>query len=191
MRLNFLLVVLIIAALGASGFFVINYFNQSTSAQDLEKQIETTNTKIQELTASNESLAAEIENLKAAQSEVQTALESQSPVVIDKPDSTEVIRSVMELGLNNGTTIIPLSTSDWAKVKILQGDYQVFRMNFKIEGTERNVIDFVRALQDLYPVLVIESFSISAAGTGETSGGTSTPAEVQFSSNLIISVYAR
>jgi Tfp pilus assembly protein PilO len=195
MRLNFIVVLFIIAALGASGFFAVNYFRDTTSADSLESDIEATNTKVEEMNASTQSLEAEIEALKTSQAEVEATLTSESPVPVEKPDSTEVIRTVMLLGIKHHLTIIPLSTSDWGSAKVGQGSYQVFKMNFKIEGTEKQLVDFVRELPTLYPVLVIESFNIGASGGG-TSGATPTPTptpapESQYSSNLNIAVYAR
>lgn len=196
MRLNFVVVIFIIAALAASGFFAINYFQDSTSADNLQKQIETTNTKVQEVTASTGSLTAEIEALKASQAEIQAALVTESPVPIDKPDPTQVIRSVMDLGVKYSLTIIPLSASDWSNVKVQQGSYEVFRMNFKIDGTEKQLVDFVRELPDLYPVVVIESFSITPVKVGGTAAAPASPpapapGEQTYSSNLSIAVYAR
>jgi len=194
MRLNFLLAVVIIAALITSGFFIINYFKKSTTVDELEEQIATSNEEIQELTISKQSLATEIDDLKINQTTIQDAIIAENLTIAFKINSNEIIRNVMELGLENRTSVIPLSNSGWVKVKIQQGDYQVLTLTLTVEGNEPNVINFIRGLEDLYPTLVIESLRISIPITPQTSdSGTpdQTATDGRFYSNLGIAIYSR
>ena len=179
MRYTFLIAVVIVAALIVSGFFIINYFKQSSTADELEEQIATSNNEIQELAISSQSLATEIDDLKINQTSIQNAIEAENVIIAYKTNANEIIRDVMELGLKNGTSVIPLSNSDWTKVKIQQSDYEVSKLNLTIGGSEYSIINFIRGLQDLYPTLVIENIRI----------GPST--DDQLISNLGIAIYSR
>lgn len=193
MRLNFLLAVVIIAALGAGGFFTVNYFRQSNEAKRLEQQSAQAEKAVRDLTASSRSLETEIEKIKIDQASVQDAIAAERLTFAAKPGSNEIIRNVMELGTKTGTSVIPLSASDWAKVKILRSDYEVFRISFKIEGNEQDTIGFVRSLQDLYPTLVIESLRISTPNATQGPDSKTEPAappDGKLHADLGIAVYA-
>jgi hypothetical protein len=100
----------------------------------------------------------------------------------------------MELGLRNGTNVIPLSNSGWVDVKIQQVDYHELTLTLTVEARQQNIINFVRGLQDLYPTLVIENIRISVPMVAQTPdsgipGETTTDDRIQ--SNITIAIYAR
>ena len=99
----------------------------------------------------------------------------------------------MELGLKNGTNIIPLSNSDWSKEKIQEGDYQVLKLTLTIEGNEQSIINFITGLQDLYPTLVIENLQILTidTNTSDSINPNQTVNNDRFTSNLSIVIYSR
>jgi len=169
MRLNFILVAVIIAALIASGFFIFRYFNKSSKIEELEVQIATSNKQIQELTLSSETLAKEIVDLRIIQTTLQDAIMAENPSISVNTNPNEVIRNIMELGLKHKTNVIPLLNSGWTKEEILQGDYRVLRLNLTVGSSEDSIINFVNDLQDLYPTLVIESLRIRTLITTNTS----------------------
>jgi len=194
MRLNFLLVVVIIAALIASGFFILNYFKKSTALEELEEKIDVSKIQIQELTLSSETLTEEIDDLKVDQTTLQNAIieENSSITVITNPN--EVIRDIMELSLKHGISIIPLGNLGWTDVQISQNEYRVLNLNFTVESSELSIINFVRGLQDLYPTLVIESLSIGTLVATQTSDaeipdGANTDGIIQ--SKINIAIYSR
>lgn len=194
MRQNFLLVVVIIAALIASVFFIINYFKKSTELEGLEEQIAASNIQIQELIISSETLAEEIDDLKVDQATLQNAIIEENSSVTLITDPNEVIRDIMELGLKHGISIIPLSNSGWNDAQISQSEYRVFKLDFTVESSELSIINFIRGLQDLYPTLVIESLSIGTRITTQTSdseipNGVNTDDITQ--SKITIAIYSR
>lgn len=193
MRPNLIFIVLIIAALIASGFFVINYFKKSTTAAELGEQIVNANIKIQEFTISSENLSKEMDDLKIRQTTIKNTIISENTSIPSMTNSNEVIRNIMKLGLRNDTNVIPLKNSGWADLKIPQGNYQVLKLNLTIEAMEYNIINFVRGLQDLYPTLVIESLRIHPPVTIQTADSgipneTATNEKIQ--SNLVIAIYS-
>ena len=169
MRLNFILVAVIIAALIASGFFIFRYFNKSSKIEELEVQIATSNKQIQELTLSSETLAKEIVDLRIIQTTLQDAIMAENPSISVNTNPNEVIRNIMELGLKHRTSVIPLLNSGWTEERASQGDYQVLRINLTVGSSEDSIINFVNDLQDLYPTLVIESLRIRTLITTNTS----------------------
>ena len=191
MRLNFLLLFVIIAALGVSGFFLVNYFKHAKSVDNLSEQIAISNKEIQRLRTSNQSLEAEIESIKINQASIQDAITSDNLIITTKPNSNEIIRDVMKLAGKNGTSIIPLSTSDWVKQKIIQGDYQVLKITFNIQGTEQSVINFMRGLQDLYPTLVIENIRIITSDPTYDTGTPTSSTIGRLYSRFSIALYAK
>ena len=191
MRLNLVLSLVIIAALGVSGFSLVNYFRQDKSVDNLVEQIATSNKEIQRLRTSSQSLEAEIESIKINQASIEDAITSDNLTITTKPNSNEIIRDVMKLAGRNGTSIIPLSTSDWAKRKILQGDYQVLKITFNIEGTEQSVISFMRGLQDLYPTLIIENIRIIASDPTDSSETSTSYTIDRLYSEFSIALYAK
>jgi hypothetical protein len=99
----------------------------------------------------------------------------------------------MELGLKNGTNIIPLSNSDWSEEKIHSGDYLVLKLTITIEGKEHNILNFIKGLQDLYPTLVIENLQILTidANTSDSTNSNQTVNNDRFTSNLSVVIYSR
>lgn len=189
MRQNFLLVVVIIAALIASVFFIINYFKKSTELEGLEEQIAASNIQIQELIISSETLAEEIDDLKVDQATLQNAIIEENSSVTLITDPNEVIRDIMELGLKHGISIIPLSNSGWTDAQISQSEYRVFKLNFTVESSELSIINFLRGLQDLYPTLVIESLWIGTlTSDSELPNGAGTVGITQ--SKISIAIYS-
>lgn len=194
MRQNLLLAIVIIAALIASGFFVINYFKKSTTLDEIEEQIADSNEEIQELTISNESLATEIDDIKSEQTIIQDAMAVETSNNVSQINSNEIIRNIMELGLKNGTSIIPLSNSGWLIVKIEQSDYQILKLNLSIEGNERSIINFIKGLQGLYPTLVIETFQIKTLidiQTTDSETTNQTSSDDRLYSNLSVVIYSK
>ena len=194
MRLNFMLVVVIVVALIASGFFFFNYLKKSTTVEELEEQIANSNKEIQELTISNETLAKEIDDIDTSQTAIQDAIIAENSNNTLITNSNEVIRDIMELGLKNGTSVIPLSNSGWTDAQIPQSDYQVLKLNLTIAAKEHSIINFVRDLQDLYPTLVIETLAINTLVTTQTSDSgipneTATNDGIQ--SNITIAIYSK
>jgi Tfp pilus assembly protein PilO len=194
MRLNFIIVVVIIAALIAGGYFGINYYRKSTTTNELQEQIDVSEQQIQALIISSENLAKEIDNLKNEQATIQDAITAKNTNIPLMTNSNEVIRNIMELGLRNGTNVIPLSNSGWVDVKIQQVDYHELTLTLTVEARQQNIINFVRGLQDLYPTLVIENIRISVPMVAQTPdsgipGETTTDDRIQ--SNITIAIYAR
>jgi cell division protein FtsB len=194
MRLNFIIVVVIIAALIAGGYFGINYYRKSTTTNELQEQIDVSEQQIQALIISSENLAKEIDDLKNEQATIQDAITAKNTNIPLMTNSNEVIRNIMELGLRNGTNVIPLSNSGWVDVKIQQVDYHALTLTLTVEARQQNIINFVRGLQDLYPTLVIENIRISVPMVAQTPdsgipGETTTDDRIQ--SNITIAIYAR
>ena len=164
MRLKITIVIIIIAALLASGYFIRDYLNQSAAADTLNAQLAATNLKIQQLTASSQTMTLQAGKTKASQAAVQASIATESLSVPTKVNTNIIVRDVLDTGEINQVTVIPLSTSDWARVKILQGDYWLFTMSLSLTGREQGLVYFINDMRSLYPTMIINGLSISGPG---------------------------
>ena len=186
-------VAIVIIVLGVAGFFLKGYFDQSATAATYSAKVAADSKSLKAVTTSNKSLADEIANLKARQAQVQQSLNSESAAVPARMNINDVVDALMAAGRQFSLTVIPLSTTDWSTAKIAQGEYMVFKAKMEVNGTQDDLVTFLKYIQDsICPTLVIETLEISqivptASPTPTApllSGGT-------VKANLGISIYAR
>jgi hypothetical protein len=155
--LKVILYILIIAAVIDAGIFLTKYFNQTYAADALSAQIQSENRNISTLTDKTSELNLEIANHTADVNAVLSTIENERVIIPAKSNTNEIVKTILNTGLENNVSVIPLSTRDWSTVKTNGNDYQVFVMTFEVEGQDPNVVQFVRAVQDLYSTLVLEN----------------------------------
>ncbi len=140
--------VVIIAALIAGVYLTKSYFDHSAAAVPLKSQIETDTKNLQIMKSSNQSLAVDIESLKAKQTQIQQAITQESAVIPTRMNPNEIISNILDAGKQNGVTIIPLSATDWTTTKVAKSDYWVFKATMDVNGTQADLIIFLKYIQD-------------------------------------------
>jgi Tfp pilus assembly protein PilO len=189
--------VLVIIALGVAGFFVKGYFDQSAVAATYSAKVESDSNSLKVVTTSNKSLASDIADLKAKQAQAQQSLNTENNAVPDRMNINDIVDSLMTAGRQFSCTVIPLTTTDWAATKIGQGEYWVFKAKMEVNGTQDDLVNFLKYVQgSVCPSLVIESLDISQVTP--TATPTATPAPITpppgggiVKGNLAIAIYAK
>jgi Tfp pilus assembly protein PilO len=190
--LKVILYILIIAAVIDAGIFLTKYFNQTYAADALAAQIQSENRNISTLTEKTSELNLEIANHTADVSAVLNAIENEKVIIPAKTNTNEIVKTILNTGLKNNVSVIPLSTRDWSTVRTGGNDYQVFVMSFEVDGGDQDVVQFVRAVQELYSTLVLENIVWNSIDQPAVS------ADMPVSSgsdmirvNLVLAIYAK
>ena len=195
MRMKTLAIILVVAIVIAAGYFALGYFRQSSTANDLEQGIASSNEQLQKLKTANLSLIAETNALKLSQEDTKSALTAENLVAASSLSSKDIIRSISNLGLKDKMSVS--GTSDWTNTQIQRADYRVFKTTITLNGSEQELVDFVGALQKLYPTLVIDSIRMEAPGTtpatttGTTGTTPATTAPSSYRATLGIAIYGK
>ncbi len=205
MLFRLLAVVIIIAGLALTGFFYKDYRDQSAKADSLEAQLKNTNNSALVLAKQAQSIETELADIVKRSNETQAAIEKEKTALPERINSNSIVRSILIVGQTNGVTAIPLSTQDWATVKIGTHDYSVFRLSIQARGNPDDLVSFIRTLQQAtYSTLIVEGVNIAKTYTtptvptptvppGETV--TPTPEEVEpiphTTADVKLAIYAR
>jgi Tfp pilus assembly protein PilO len=162
MLLKILLAIPIIAAIALAGIFYNGYQDVSKEAETLEKKVQADRTLEQTLSQKARDLAGQIDALNLNVRQLQASLDEASLAVPEKMNSNDILEKILKLGREYLVSVIPLNSRDWSTAKIGQHDYQVFRMDLSLEGTQEDIVDFLKEMQsELYPTLVVEDVSLS------------------------------
>jgi hypothetical protein len=197
MLIRFLIIIGVIAALVASGIFIKDYYDESSTADSISAQIQNTQKNIAVVSAQTHNLEAELGEITKRYESAQAAIEAEKNLMPDIINSNTIIQSILLLGDERHVSVIPLRTRDWTTIKIDKHDYHVFRMDLELNGEESNIIEFIDKLQySLYQTLVIENVNvIKTRETPEPSGTptpTATPVPVEtVKANLSLAIYAK
>jgi Tfp pilus assembly protein PilO len=201
--MKIMVAILVIIALGVVGFFIKGYFDQSAVSATYSTKVESDNKSLKAVTASNKSLTVEIADLKAKQAQVQQTLDTESKAVPARMNINDIVDALMTAGRQYSVTVIPLTTTDWAATKIAQGEYWVFKAKMEVNGTQDNLVTFLKYVQDsICPTLIIETVDISQITPTPTATAipTSTVTPIPTTppanggivkANLAVSVYAK
>ena len=192
--IKILIGVLIVAALAVGGIFVSDYMGKTAKAESLVEQIQRDNKNLTTISTSTQNLVTEINEITAETNELLDTLAKESKEVPDRINTNNIVNSVLTLGQACDVTVIPLSTQDWAKVKIGENDYLVYRMTVEVYGTHTDVLGFIRQLQGLYNTLAVESLTLEKKLVTPTPSptATTTPLPVTMGTvNVKMAVYAR
>jgi hypothetical protein len=190
--LKVILYILIVAAVVDAGIFLTKYFNQTYAADALAAQIQSENRNISTLADKTDELNLEIANHTADVNAVLSTIENEKVIIPAKTNTNDIVKTILNTGLENNVSVIPLSTRDWSTVKTGGNDYQVFVMSFAVEGQDRDVVQFVRAVQDLYSTLVLENIVWNSIETPTAAADTPVfPGTDWIRVNLVLAIYAK
>ena len=190
--LKVILYILIIAAVIDAGIFLTKYFNQTYAADALAAQIQSENRNISTLTEKTSELNLEIANHTADVSAVLNAIENEKVIIPAKTNTNEIVKTILNTGLKNNVSVIPLSTRDWSTVRTGGNDYQVFVMSFEVDGRDQDVVQFVRAVQELYSTLVLENIVWNSIDQPAVSADIPVSSESDMIRvNLVLAIYAK
>jgi hypothetical protein len=154
--------VLAVVALAALGFLFKGYLDNNKAADAAAAELAVNKASIAQLNQQNQALEAQINDTKAQRAALEKALSESSQVLPAKLTSSTILREVLNLCSVYKVTALPLSSSDWSGIQILQNSYSVFKANFKLSGQQSDLQDCVQALQNqLYPTLVIENLNFA------------------------------
>jgi hypothetical protein len=154
--------VIIIIAIALGATFYSGYLDQSNTADSLAAKMQTDSKTLSIITNSTGSIEKEIADLNAQINQTQTALALENKALPEMTNTNIIVRQIITFGDNSSVTVIPLSTNDWASVKIDKNEYHVFRMSVEIKGSQQKVIDYVRQIQSaIDQYLVIEKLDLT------------------------------
>jgi hypothetical protein len=188
---------MIIGALLIGGIFVNDYFNQSSSAQDLTSQIQSQNQALALLSDKTREINTEVANDSVSISQVLYTIDNtKNTMPPGKINSNEIVKAILNQGLYNLVSVVPMSTQDWSNVKTNGNDYQVFKISVKVVGSQENVVQFIRQLPQLYNTLVIGGVSLSKITETPTPTATETPDATpslvsHIEANLTLAIYTK
>lgn len=193
MLLRVLIAVVIIGALVAGGIFIKNYYNETSAANDIEGQIQTSRNLATVVSEQTKGVEADLNSLAQQYSNAQQAVTAAQDQIPAPMNSNGIVKNVLLLARTSKVSAIPLKTQDWTKVQINTNTYSVFRMTIEVNGPESQIVDFVKQLQaNLYQTLVIENLTFVKTIT--TPEATVTPAPTPIASvtaDLSFAIYAR
>jgi hypothetical protein len=197
MLLRVLIAIMIIGALVAGGIFIKDYYDETRAADSAQAQIDNTRNLAVTVSSQTKGVEADLANLAQQYSDAQQAVQAAQNLIPDAMDSNSIVKSVLVLARQTSVTVIPLKNQDWTKTKVNTDDYSVFKMTIEINGSESQIVDFVKKLQsNLYPTLVIEdlsfdkTFSTPEPTVTKTPTPTPTPVET-VTANLSFAIYAK
>ncbi|MBP1706703.1 MAG: hypothetical protein H6Q39_427 [Chloroflexi bacterium] len=191
--MKIVVVALVIIALGVAGFFLKGYFDQSAVAATYSTKIEADSKTLKSVTTSNKTLEAEIAALKSKQAQVQQSFNTEAAAVPSKMNINDIVDGLMAAGRQFSVSVIPLTTTDWASTKISQGEYWVFKAKMEVNGTQDDMLNFLKYIQEsICPTLVIETLDISQITPTATPTPTAPPVGGGIvKANLAIAIYAK
>jgi Tfp pilus assembly protein PilO len=162
MVLKFLLAIPIIAAVVAAGFFYSDYQTKTDEADTLENKLQTDLKLEQSVIDQHQILIDELSSIEKDIQDMQAEIEEAAVAIPEKMNSNDILEEVLDLGKDHMVSVLPLNSQDWSDSKIGQHTYHVFRMNLSLEGSQENIVEFLREMQSsLYPPMVLEDVSLS------------------------------
>ncbi len=168
-------ILVVIAAIALGGIFINDYFDKSAAADSLAGKIQNENKILTTISSANQKLAQEIADLNNKASQATLDIAKESKTIPTRMNSNEIVKNVLDKGLDNNVTVIPLSTQDWSNVKIGKHSYQIFKMSVEVTGEQNSLISFMEDLQGIYDTLVIENASFNKTYATPTPTESPTP----------------
>jgi hypothetical protein len=154
--------IVVIIAIGLGATFYNGYLDQSNAADSTASKIQTDEKTLSTIANSNSALEKEIADINTQIDQAKANLDLESKAIPGITNSNEIVRKIITFGDKNDVTVIPLSTNDWASIKIDKNDYQVFRMAVEVTGPQQNVVDYISRVQDsIDQYLVIEKLDMT------------------------------
>jgi hypothetical protein len=188
-KLIMILMLIIAIAIGASLYSSASA--QQKTAALLEEKISNDTQNLKTISTKNRYIEEEITQISRDITAAKEKLLS-SKQEIEMPEmvnSNIIVKTIIDYGNKAGVFVIPLATEDWDSVSIDKRDYHVFKMSIEVNGSQQNVIDFTRQVQDkIDQYLVIERLIISKYADEEDP---ELPAGYDTRINLDIALYAR
>jgi hypothetical protein len=151
-----IVLILVIAALLVAYYWLgTGYLKERRQNNTLSADITETMLLVAEIPPSDPDLR---QRLEAVQAELDTA-SSTFPV---EPNTTAIIKTILQTAENIGIKAIPLVTRPWAIETINDYDVSVFRLNLNVSGTSAQFSDFLYQLENgETPTMIIEYLTVN------------------------------
>jgi hypothetical protein len=184
MKTKVLLGIWIVAAIIIGTLFLSDYSNQLTRGKVLSAKIETDSIQLNKFTQNAKTVNKDLETLNASISKTQSDIEVASNLVLEKTNTTDIIRALFSQAEINQVSLVPLSTQDWTTINTQNQEIKVFRITFLVNGTEFNVLNLIKWIQTSpFTSMVMENFTLTKANDPIN------PENSQ--SNMHIAIYAK
>lgn len=137
--------------------------------------------------SSLEAQLRQLEELEANSAETEAVLTELRDMLPQVPDLATFIEQANLLGQSAGVNWVSVSPSP----PIQQGSVAVTQMSIEVEGGYFQVLEYLRQLEDLQRLVVVDGVSLAVGTATDTGGGDVPPVNLDFAPILHASLTAR
>jgi len=146
------------------------------------------------LTSVSQSLAQVPEpppDLEQRLADARASLAARQSAFPDKPNSTQLINTILHLADDCGVKAIPLVTSPWSREDTGEHGYYVFRLSIAAAGSYSQLVNFISKLENgQFETLIVEDLSVTRVSDRSEAGGV-VEGTIPVTASLDLAIYAR
>ncbi len=161
MLLKFIMAMIIIVIIAIGGIFYNDYLSQTARAESVNAEIQNdrnANTIVQK---SIQKVNGEIAETNRNIEKIKQEIEKEGGVLPDKVNSNQILKDIIVQSKETGVSIIPLSTQEWMSTQINKNNYQVLKISLEIKGSQPDVVAFIDQIQQSsYKTLIVDSINL-------------------------------
>ncbi|MEW6141716.1 MAG: hypothetical protein AB1597_00975 [Chloroflexota bacterium] len=169
-------------------FLVFSFFNWSRYRSDEAAQSAIIS-QVSELRRVLAEVPAPEGDPKKELADAQERIDKAKQTLPPAPNSTDIVRRILELGNQNALVIVPLVVDAPGVAEVGRHHYGALNLSVTAKGYYRKVLDFVRALDGIEKAVIIDSVTVTRGTPAEAAAAPY--GEIPVTAVLEIVIYSR